>query len=839
MKQMQDECCVAGAGCQSFVRSDDGMRLLPLRAVVANFKAVLRRRSNRLDLRHVAATTQAFSARATPFSFIAKINTISTPGVLKPAYNNTYYPVGIRQYSYASVQSPATTTEQECVIESNPPEQTKSSSKYHFIPDPPPLPASSKNNSKSKNRRAWHDVKLRRKFFDDLAKDLGLAHLDDWYSVTTQEVSKRGGRGLLNHFYGGSLVRALQSLYPDHPWQVWRFASVPKGFWEDRENHRRFFDHIAQELQLKDLDGWYNVTAQQVAERGGGGLLRAYYGDSLCSAVQAIYPEHHWEVWRFQVLPRGFWENLKSQRQLFERIAHQLGIRSYEDWYSVTGEEIKKNHRGGAYLLNNCYNGSLIRALQAIYPEHPWEASKFSSLPRGFWRDIKNHRLVFDQAARELGIQQPEDWYSFNGEDLRNKNNAAYSLMNSHYGSSLIRALQVIYPEHPWEPWRFARLPQGFWDDLCNQRQFFDRIAQQLGIRELDGWYDVTAQEVLARGGSGLLNNHYAGSLVQALKAVYPEHQWNEWRFSSLPRGFWEDPKNQRQFFDRIAVALNVAQLDDWYRVTTREVLKLGGSGLLKHSGSLVGALRTAYPEHPWKLWKFSFIPRRVLSTSWGKEEEDEEQDSRARILRDYIEHLEAELHIARPEDWSRVSAAQIRTHVGGYSIIEQNGGLEAVLYRVYPDKDWRSILRLASSSSRSKKKRSTQRWLHVTIRKIFPNTEIVEDYFHPELRFEDSRDPMQLDVFIPSLRLAFEYNGEQHYRDLHAFGSGGGVSNAQERDQQKIEACQRAGITLVIVPYWWDRTAESVVATLHRVRPDLVPHPPVHGQPIPSTHVP
>ncbi len=54
----------------------------------------------------------------------------------------------------------------------------------------------------------------------------------------------------------------------------------------------------------------------------------------------------------------------------------------------------------------------------------------------------------------------------------------------------------------------------------------------------------------------------------------------------------------------------------------------------------------------------------------------------------------------------------------------------------------------------------------------IIDSTEIKEDFNHPSLLFTNSNRPMQLDVFLPSLAMAFEYQGAQHFRDLFFFGS-------------------------------------------------------------------
>ena len=65
--------------------------------------------------------------------------------------------------------------------------------------------------------------------------------------------------------------------------------------------------------------------------------------------------------------------------------------------------------------------------------------------------------------------------------------------------------------------------------------------------------------------------------------------------------------------------------------------------------------------------------------------------------------------------------------------------------------------------------------------------------------------DGLQLDGYCPELRLAFEYQGEQHYDSNHFFHSRDPTSfrKQQERDEAKAKRCQETGIRLVIVPYF------------------------------------
>lgn len=100
----------------------------------------------------------------------------------------------------------------------------------------------------------------------------------------------------------------------------------------------------------------------------------------------------------------------------------------------------------------------------------------------------------------------------------------------------------------------------------------------------------------------------------------------------------------------------------------------------------------------------------------------------------------------------------------------------------------------------------------------------------HPGLLYRSGKI-MELDIFIPSLKLAFEYQGQQHYQNMMHSDSKETIS----RDKEKAEACIENKITLVIgkrlhkficscsVPYWWNKTSNSLIATIHKQRPELV----------------
>eukprot|EP00026_Physarum_polycephalum_P021620 Phypoly_transcript_24980.p1 GENE.Phypoly_transcript_24980~~Phypoly_transcript_24980.p1 ORF type:complete len:172 (+),score=27.54 Phypoly_transcript_24980:42-518(+) len=100
------------------------------------------------------------------------------------------------------------------------------------------------------------------------------------------------------------------------------------------------------------------------------------------------------------------------------------------------------------------------------------------------------------------------------------------------------------------------------------------------------------------------------------------------------------------------------------------------------------------------------------------------------------------------------------------------------------------------------------------------------------DLKHPTSGAYLELDVWIPQLNIAFEFQDAYHY--VPTWYNHISHEVVSKNDNVKRDIVQQKEITFVVVPCWWDGSTESLEATMHFHRPDLVPNYgiPVHMNP-------
>ena len=150
-------------------------------------------------------------------------------------------------------------------------------------------------------------------------------------------------------------------------------SKSPQPIWTKKENIREFFDWLSKDLLMKDLQDWYNVSSQDITEKGGSSLLARFFDHSLYKALQQIYPNHEWLAWKFKYypVPYGYWSDKRHQQKFIEWVGKELQVKKLEDWYRLSNRHLQR--LGPLTVLRD---KGLSTILQEIYPSHSWNLEK-------------------------------------------------------------------------------------------------------------------------------------------------------------------------------------------------------------------------------------------------------------------------------------------------------------------------------------------------------------------------------------------------------------------------------------------------------------------------------
>jgi hypothetical protein len=162
-----------------------------------------------------------------------------------------------------------------------------------------------------------------------------------------------------------------------------------------------------------------------------------------------------------------------------------------------------------------------------------------------------------------------------------------------------------------------------------------------------------------------------------------------------------------------------------------------------------------------------------------------------------YLHRLNPSAHELGSQ-WTDTNASLLTTHVR--QILDPLGVLSAAFHVrmagqaldyvdvavVFPE-DRQDLLRLPSIWR-------SQAELADLVTQLFPDT--CREHSPPWLKGQ------RLDIYVPSLRIAIEYHGVQHYQAVDHFGGQAALRLTEARDKRKAEACREQGVRLIEWPY-------------------------------------
>lgn len=208
----------------------------------------------------------------------------------------------------------------------------------------------------------------------------------------------------------------------------------------------------------------------------------------------------------------------------------------------------------------------------------------------------KSERETLCEIGKQLGIDPPSNyelWYQVKYRDITGPGAG----LLQKYGS-VSAMVRTIFSEHKWDPAKFLNRPKNYWLDKNLQREFLIEMGRAMGFRDGDmtAWYSVRQSDFAKHGGRGLLKRHGESPRV-ALMEIFPEHDWEPWRFSSNNyEWFWRDANAIRAAIDKVEKSLGLSP-SRWATLTLEQLSALGLGGIIKDRTALKRFIQLA-EEH-------------------------------------------------------------------------------------------------------------------------------------------------------------------------------------------------------------------------------------------------
>ena len=606
-------------------------------------------------------------------------------------------------------------------------------------------------------------IEKQREIMDKLFNKFKLNSVNDFLHISRKKIINGGGDLLF--YYHNNIKLLLKIIYPNYPFDFANFKLKSKiNYFKLIENQQKYFDKLFIKFHLKSLDDWLIIPQKLLKQKENFLIILKYYKKNFYLLLKKIYPNFPWD---FETLNSNLklnsnFNSIEKQKNFMDNLFNLFNLKSFDDWNKIKEKEIKLY--GGKELLE-IYQQNKLKLLTTIYPNYPWNFDEISKQKINnnnnnnnnnnssniSNRSIKIYRKFMDDLFIKLKLKSFDDWMNIPKEKIK-------IIYNNHFKGDFQLLFKIIYPNFPFD---FSSSQK-----LKNHQKITDQLYLNYQLNSLDDWLIIPRNRL-----GHLLSHHYKGNIFLLLSTLYPNFPW---RFISNyeKKNYFllKSIENQQKFMEELFKKLNLKSFDDWINISSVKFIQNNGRKLIEnYKRDLKKLFITIYPNYPW----------------------DYPDNLREFLLK--LKELIRKYQINQKKDWYRLPFE-----------IDRKYNLFETLKLVFPSEKWKK------SNFNLKGKKTTQRLLFSFTQMIYPSLLIFENYFHPKLIHSNN---YELDIFIPALQLALEYQGEQHYDDIPA--AFGAVESSQSRDIVKEKLAKDHSIKIIYIPYWWDQSLSSLQSSL------------------------
>ena len=414
-----------------------------------------------------------------------------------------------------------------------------------------------------KTSRYWNENNIK-KFFANLTQKYNLNTPEDWNSITTTHITSNGGGALLSKY---SIFQLKCMACPEGK-SIFNNPKQAPGYWKNKENIDKFFSELKEKYNLNTPEDWNSITTPQIRSNGGASLLLNHsIFDLKCMAC----PEGK-SIFNNPKQAPGYWENKENIDKFFSELKEKYNLNTPEDWNSITIIQIKSN--GGSRLLSK-YSIFQLKCMAC-----PEGKSTFNNPKQahGYWENKENIDKFLLELKEKYNLYTPEDWNSITQNQVIS--NGGRTLLKNY---SMYELKCLACPEGKSIFNNPKQFPE-YWENRENIDEFLSELKEKYNLNTPEDWNSITRKQILSHGGWRLLSKY---SIFQLKCIACPEGK----SIFNNPRqapGYWENKENIDKFLLELKEKYNLYTPEDWNRISTRQIIALGGRGLLHNKESFL-----------------------------------------------------------------------------------------------------------------------------------------------------------------------------------------------------------------------------------------------------------
>jgi len=403
---------------------------------------------------------------------------------------------------------------------------------------------------------------------DQLFSSFELHHWEDWYVVKEGELPLCFRNGLLVNS-GWRLGEVLVHVYPEFPWEIWKFCSRVDDIWEDCGVERKFFMSLVGYLAPSEL---YLVEKKDVRMCGGVGILFKHKFKSVGEIIVSLFPEIRFQVWRFEMKKRR--EDLCHGCLMPQDLNHvnvvaRIGVKKEDN---LTQKDV----------------------LGIVLPEFEW---KFWKMKFEEVRESQMKRSLVGEILKYLSsalkMRELSDFYSLSLSDIMKY---VPSLTNIYKSGKFLSIFLSHFPKHRWEIERFKTLPHGFWTSNINQRNSLLSFLTSTNYDYIPiEWYELTNRDFGKTSNAKTLLFTFKQRISHMFETLFPEFIFDKNKFFPI----------SRKDFEGIEQQFSIKTSRDWYRIRFSQISSVISCWHLTSVSELIHILSFFYPTHSWALDTF------------------------------------------------------------------------------------------------------------------------------------------------------------------------------------------------------------------------------------------